>query len=249
MRLLVTVLLLSFQTVPLPAYDAGKDTLYRAYLIATIVGVIGAVGGVIVLAIQTHFLKKTVESAAEQSVAMERHIEEAARSATAMETISTAIQSGNKAVMRAYLTVVVGTAIHQERREGQSDLKFEAKPNLVNTGNTPARKVRIRRTAEILPFPPPENFEFPVPDDPDEGDATVGAHLTYILSAMAKDFVPDNEVQAIKEGNGKCLHVWGLVTYEDIFGDPHTTKFAQRLFWLPNNVVFGIFVPGQNDAD
>ncbi len=81
------------------------------------------------------------------------------------------------------------------------------------------------------------------------GDATVGAHLSYTMDTWVDDFVPDEEVQAIKEGAPRGLCVWGVVTYEDIFGDRHTTKFAQSLSWLPNGTVQGFYIPGQNDAD
>jgi hypothetical protein len=185
---------------------------------------------------QAYKLRETVESAEEQSKAMKRHINEAARSANAMESIVNVIRTGNKEVMRAYLTVVVGTAIWQERRVGQSDLKFEARPHLLNTGNTPARKVRVRIQADILPVPVPEDFGFPLPEEPiKSAEGTVGAHQTNILLGMVKDFVPDAEVSAIKEGTQKALCIWGLVTYEDIFGDTHTTKFGQLLTWWPNN--------------
>ena len=83
-------------------------------------------------------LKETVKSAGEQAEAMERHIAEAARSATAMENIANTIDVGNKAIMRAYLTVTIGRAIYQQKRDGMSNLMFEARPLLHNTGNTAA---------------------------------------------------------------------------------------------------------------
>jgi hypothetical protein len=199
---------------------------------------------------QAYKLRQTVESAGEQAKAMERHIGEAARSADAMENIVATIEAGNKAVMRAYLTVIVGTPIYQQRRPGQSDLKFEGRPHLVNTGNTQARKVRIRIKGAILPSPLPDDFVFPLPEEvAGTGDATVAAHQMYIMSGIVEDFVPDAEVASIKEGVGRCLYVWGLVTYEDIFGDRHTTRFGQQITWLPNNQAFGYYVPGENDAD
>jgi hypothetical protein len=203
----------------------------------------------LVFGYQAYKLRATVRAAGEQSKAMERHIGEAARSAHAMEKIVATIDAGNKAVMRAYLTVVIGQALYQERRPAQSDVRFEAKPNLVNTGNTPARKVRIRTKADILPIPIPGDFGFPLPEeDPQARDGSVAAHHTYILSGIIEDFVPDAEVASIKEGVGKCLCVWGLVTYEDTFGDSHTTKFGQQITWLPNGQIFGYYIPGQNDT-
>ena len=89
----------------------------------------------LVYAYQAKKLRETVESAGKQAEAMERHIGEAARSADAMENVVATIRQGNEDIMRAYLTVTVGNGLYQERRgKGQADLKFEARPNLVNTG-------------------------------------------------------------------------------------------------------------------
>lgn len=199
---------------------------------------------------QAFMLKQTVDASADQGTAMREHIDEARRSATAMEDVVATIEAGNKAVMRAYLTAIIGDALYQERRPGQSDLKFEGRPNLINTGNTQARKVRIRINAGILPNPIPNDFGFPLPEeDRNTGDATVAAHQSYVLGGVVEEFVPDVEIASIKEGAGKSLFVWGLVMYEDIFGDRHTTKFGQQITWLPNGRVFGYYIPGQNDAD
>lgn len=217
--------------------------------LTAILALVGALQ-LFVFGYQAYKLRQTVKAAGEQAEAMERHIDEAARSATAMERIANTIKEGNQAVMRAYLTVIIGTPIFQERREGQSDLKFEGKPHLVNTGNTPARKVRIRIKAEILPVPPPAHFTFPLPDeDKQSAGAVVGAHQTYVMSGMVDAFIPDNEVASVKEGTKRVLTIWGLVTYEDIFGDSHTTRFGQWLTWFPNNRPYGFYIPGQNDAD
>jgi hypothetical protein len=179
---------------------------------------------------------------------MERHIGEAARSATAMETIATAIQSGNAAVMRAYLSVIIGSAVYQERKD---DIRFEGKPNLVNTGSTPARNVKIRIAAEIVPFAQADTFVYPLPQEVAKAPAVAAPHQNYLLSAIVKDFLPDADVPDIKHGRGDkgALTVWGTVTYDDIFGQSHTTKFAQWLFWYPNQTVYGYYIPGQNDMD
>jgi len=191
-------------------------------------------------------LRETVESASEQSKAMERHIGEANRSANAMEEIADVIQSGNKAILRAYLSVVIGLALFQERRDGT---KFEGKPLLVNTGSTPARNVRIRISAEIVPYANAQNFAYPLAEELAKAPAVCAPHQNYTLSAIVENFIPDHEVADIKQGNGRALTVWGVVTYDDIFGEHHTTKFAQWLFWHPNGDVHGLFIPGQNDMD
>ena len=182
---------------------------------------------------------------------MERHIGEAARSANAMEDIVDTIRQGNQQVMRAYLTVTVGAGIYQERRgQGQADLKFEARPNLINTGATPARKVRVKIKADILPVPIPKNHDFSLPENElNTGDDNVGAHQTYIMCATVDDFVPDENVQNIKEGIGKGLYVWGTVKYDDIFGSHHDLKFGQLITWQRDNSLFVNYISGQNDSD
>ncbi len=201
----------------------------------------------IVFGYQAKQLKRTVESAGEQSNAMERHIDEASRSAAAMENVATVIQTGNAAIIRAYLSVVIGAAVYQDRQEG---LKFEGRPSLVNTGSTPARNIHIRIAAEIIAAADAERFPYAVPEEIAKAPGVAAPHQTYILSAMVKDFVPDTEVPNIKQGQGEgALTVWGVVTYDDIFGQSHTTKFGQWLFWYPNQTVYGYYIPGQNDMD
>jgi hypothetical protein len=153
--------------------------------------------------------------------------------------------------LRAYVTVIVGTAAYQQRNQpGQADVKFMASPTVTNTGFTQARNVRIRKKSAILPVPPPDDFTFPLPpEDPNEPNATVVAHQTYSLNVVVDDFVPDNEVYSIKKGVEKALYVWGQITYNDIFGAEHHTRFAHNLFWVPDGSVFGNYTPGQNDAD
>jgi len=233
-------------------YDPRKDCLYRLYLAATVLGVLGGIIGVALIFWQVVLLRQTVNASGEQSKAMGRHIEEAARSANAMEDISTAITAGNKAVMRAYLTVNIGGGTYQERnRVGQPDIKFAVSPTVANTGNTHARNVRVRKKAALLPSVLPDNFAYEELGPETEAPfATVAAHQSYTINTVVDDFVPDAEVAPIKVGDGRNLHVWGKITYEDIFGDTHTTKFGQWIIFVPpNNQILGWYTPGQNDAD
>jgi hypothetical protein len=120
-----------------------------------------AIGQLGVYLYQAIKLRETVKAAGDQSAAMDRHIGEAARSATAMERIAATIQTGNRAIMRAYLTVNIGTGDFQQRnRVGQTDVKFAVYPTVVNTGNTHARHVRIRKKAAFFPSLLPQNFAY-----------------------------------------------------------------------------------------
>jgi hypothetical protein len=235
-------------------YDPRHDCLYRAYLAATVLGVLGGIVGVGLIFWQVILLRHTVDASNEQSKAMERHIGEATRSADAMEQIAKVILTGNKAITRAYLTVIVNSAVFQERGQlGQGDKKFQGIPRLLNTGVTTARKIRISINAGILPIPIPTDLTFPprkAPETESQGFLSLGAHQhADLMGGIVDDFVPEDSVTRIKEGFPEALCVWGAVTYEDIFGDSHTTKFGQQLYWWPNGNVRGLYIPGQNDAD
>jgi hypothetical protein len=197
---------------------------------------------------QSMKLRETVESAKEQSSAMERHITEASRSAGAMEKVVEVINYGNHAALRAYLTVLIGGAVYQERRDYGDDLKFEAKPIVMNTGSTPARKVSIRSVADVLPMPIPLDFTYPIPDGAPQDAGVIGAHQAATTSAIVKDLVAWDDVLSIKKGDGKVLCTWGIISYEDIFGGKHETKFGQIITWQPNGNVLGYYIFGQNDA-
>ena len=214
----------------------------------------------VVYTYQAKKLRETVKSAGEQSEAMERHIGEAARSANAMEEVARQIQISAKAAtdsvvalrertaqqMRAYLTVIVGgVPLFQQRLE---NIQFEGKALLVNGGHTPARQVKYKAKAAILPIPLPDDFEFLLPDK-EIGGAMLGAGQNATISSMLGEYVPDADVEGIKYGIHRSLYLYGIVSYEDIFGDKHITKFCQSITWLPNGAPFGVYVPGHNDAD
>ncbi len=200
----------------------------------------------------------SAKTAVEQSKSMEQSVAEATRLASAMDAVAKEIAVSARAAtesvvalrertaqqMRAYLAVVVGAAIYQERGKG---LKFEGKPLLINTGHTPANNVSYRASAAILPVPMPDDFSFPLSGKV-TGAAMLGPQQSANLSAVVNDFCDDTEVEAIKACNGRALYVWGIVTYEDIFGENRQTRFCQCLTWLNDGKVFGFYTPGHNDA-
>jgi hypothetical protein len=154
-----------------------------------------------------------------------------------------------KRELRAYLTVVVGGAVYQERPK---NLKFEAKPVMLNTGRTPAHKVRYRAAAQILTHPLPAEFRFNV-ETPFVGSGVLGLGGNFILNAVVPDFVDDSEVSSIKKGEGgRFLFVWGEVSYEDVFGEPYWVEFCQRLYWVKGpqeELVGGYYDERHNDSD
>jgi hypothetical protein len=191
-----------------------------------------------------------------QSEYLKRYVEETSRSAAAMEGVAKSLETtvetsagtlqGLRKQMRAYLTVIIGGGACQNREIG---LHFDGKPTILNTGLTPARNVRTRTKSAILPIPLPEDFDQSIAVDKEEGGSFIGAHQNAQVIAIVEDFVSDEQVENIKSGKGPGMYVWGFVTYEDVFGESHTTKFCQRLTWLPDGKVYGYYIPGHNDAD
>jgi hypothetical protein len=207
-----------------------------------------------------------LKSAMEQSAATERAIVESAKAAKAMGSVAESMEinvgalketvATNKEIaarqkilgelqLRAYVSVVIGDAIYQDRAEG---LRFEGRPLLVNNGHTPADKVVHTSRSAILPVPLPSDFVFPDPPAATSDENMIGPHQTRILSGVVEDYCDDVEVGNIKRGTGKALYTWGTVTYEDAFKVKHRTNFCQILTWLPNGRILGYYVPNRNDA-
>ena len=176
--------------------------------------------------------------------------EQTKQTTRAAEAAEASVETGKdtaKRQLRAYLNVVVGIGVYQER---DKNLKFEGKPLLLNAGQTPAHKVRFRVKAAILPAPlPKETILQGTKTGKDTDEGFLGAQQNATISGLVEDFCDDSEVEGIKTATGgKGLYVWGTVTYEDIFGDAHYTRFCQQLLWLPDGKVYGFYVPGKNKA-
>jgi hypothetical protein len=211
-----------------------------------------------VFAYQALKLRETVEAAAQQSQDMQNSIRESARVATGIEALGTSVAASARSAaesvatlkertalqMRAYLSVEVGEATYQERDKGY---RFEARPFIVNSGNTPAHKVRFWAKAEILPVPLPAGHELP-DGGPFGGEAVVGPRQHTIIGGAINDFVDDNQVDAIKAGKGQGLYIWGQVKYEDAFGELHETHFCHHTTWRSNTQIFIYFLAGRNTA-
>jgi len=204
-------------------------------------------------------IETSIETTVQQSESMKESVREAGRLASAMEVVSKEIAVSSKAAtesvvalrertaqqMRAYLCVVIGGGIFQDR---PNNLKFEAKPRLINAGHTPAHKVSYKAKAAIMPVPLPNDFTFPLPDEA-VGSSLLGAQQIAFLSGVVDDYCNDGEVEDIKAGKDKTLVIWGIVNYEDVFGESHFTRFCQTTNWTKDNTVTGFYIDRHNDAN
>jgi len=152
---------------------------------------------------------------------------------------------GDNIRMRAYLSVVVGGAVTQDRSR---NVRFEARPLIINTGQTPAYKVRYLARADILPVPLPDNFALPLETD-EVSSGNVGPQQRSAIRAAANAFWDDADVDNVRRANGRALYVWGRVTYEDAFNVERHTNFCQMLSWLPTGEVWVYYNPRHNEAD
>jgi hypothetical protein len=228
------------------------------------------VGQGFVFYIQARRLRQTVvkmdEIAAGQTADMNKSIAESAKAALAMQSLAESMAANveivrdvanvNKFIadrqaalwplqMRAYISVMVGNAIYQDTKMA---LQFEAKPVLVNTGNTPAHNVRYSIKADILPIPLVESRDFSVPPPFGRGNV-VAPHANGTMSAVVDRIFFDEEVADIKQGKGRALVVWGRVEYEDVFRELHHTNFCQVLMWRANDSIVGYHQPHHSDAN
>jgi hypothetical protein len=255
----------------------GKDGWDKAAVLSNYLLVVIGIGGIVAAlctfrAIESQVveMRKTGEQTDQlireniaQSASLEQSVAETARFASAMEGVAKSLEVTAEASkqaaaasqqsiaslrqqMRAWLTVIVGGGVYQER---EKSLKFDGRPTILNTGLTPARNVRTRSKSAILPIPLPVDFDQSIADGEEEGGNCIGAHQNAQTIAIVEDYVPDEQVGDIKTGKGLGMYTWGFVTYEDVFGEIHTTKFCQRLTWLPDGNVFGNYIPGRNDVD
>ncbi len=148
---------------------------------------------------------------------------ETARAAKSTEDYVQIARETAQYQLRAYVSVSIGPAIYQERRAQDvgGDLMFEARPLLINTGQTPAKNLRFKARAAILPVPLPQGHHLPDGFDENVGESILTPQQQANMFATVDGFCQDGEVDSIKKMSGdKALFTWGLVTYKDFWGFP-----------------------------
>ena len=76
----------------------------------------------------------------------------------------------------------------------------------------------------------------------------MGPQQNAILSGIVEGYCDDSKVVDVKIGKGESVYVWGVVDYEDVFGESHVTRFCQTVMWTPDDKVIGFYIPMHNDA-
>jgi len=222
---------------------------------------------VVLSAIGVYLIYRTFRQTQDQAEDMVLSVREAGRAASAMEGVadSMAINAAQvvesvrhqrvfgKMQMRAHVSVVIGGGVYQDE-----NLRFEARPQIINSGHTAARKVRWRISAGILPRDTLGDFRFPIPPEVG-GGSDLAPHQDGFMSVVVPKRVEKDEVAKIKAGGSEAFCVWGALSYEDVFGKTHRCTFAQLLWWqatgenhpdgTPREIVRGIYLPKHNRSN
>jgi hypothetical protein len=132
-----------------------------------------------------------------------------------------------QAELRAYISVEIATLpiIRQSQRH---QLHFEFRPEIVNNGQTPAKEVSVISRADIGPFQPPANFYYRMPAPPagqPRSVTTIGVGQKRFHNCILPRFLTPTELRDVYKGR-HWFHIWGTVTYLDIFDVERQTNFS-----------------------
>lgn len=203
--------------------------------------------------------KEAERTSSRQGGEMAESIKQASLAATAMSSLAASMEVSVQAAkesaeilrqrsalqLRAFLTVSTGVSAYQERYR---DVRFQAVARVRNSGNTPALHVRTRSASAFMARPLPEDFEFPLPSATDDDPGfTLGSGQESDIWAPPFDYFPEEDVPDLKAGTREVLTFWGIVTYDDIFGESHSTKFCHSIHWRSKDaaeMVYAVYERG-----
>jgi hypothetical protein len=130
--------------------------------------------------------------------------------------------------LRAYVSVLVGNCIPQDRTTGW---RYEVRMIVTNTGHTPAHAVTVTARLEILPFPLPDDIDLNVPIGLQEESSHINTGQQRFFRRWLNDLIPDEEINEIMRGSIRKLYIYGSIFYRDAFGEAHSTNFCQFAMW------------------
>jgi hypothetical protein len=150
-------------------------------------------------------------------------------------------QKTTRAQLRAYLSVESGVCFRQsQKRRG----RFEFRPNIINNGQTPASDVRILSKIDLSPNPVPNGFNYKVTRPvglPPGSTSAIAPGKEKFHSVVFPRMLTWSELKQHAKAQ-QWFHVWGEVTYNDIFAiKRHTyfsfliyvpTKKSEQVLWL-----------------
>jgi hypothetical protein len=128
--------------------------------------------------------------------------------------------------LRAYVSVDTGSNLRQSHK---LNLRFEFRPNIVNNGLTPANDVRIFSRIGVVSPVIPEGFDYTTLPLAAASTATLMPRQTKFNSMVYHRYLDGVELRQVAKGE-TCFHLYGKVTYTDIFKKPRTSRFSFIIF-------------------
>lgn len=208
--------------------------------------------------IQAYFMKKAAEATAASLADSKKAVEEAGRTANAMNRMADSVIVSGREQMRAYVSVVIDEKELVELRERSHYLPEGDEDNpvvfdsggawirlvITNVGNTPAYKVRCAMFARLLPWELPKDFAFPQPPMGEVCARVLGPHQPVRKSVSfidggggeypsPEDILSHTKGEWVSADLGLLwIYFWGSVFYEDIFHEVHREDICARTWWL-----------------
>ena len=129
--------------------------------------------------------------------------------------------------LRAYLTSTVGGAYRQGASRG---LKFEFRPVVVNTGQTPAYNVNSVSSIQLMTLEEALTFDFSLPEAAGQSVMTLGPHQERFTPTIFDRRLSKAELRDFKKGNRR-LFVYGTIHYRDTFRKRRHTNYCYVINW------------------
>jgi hypothetical protein len=135
--------------------------------------------------------------------------------------------------LRAYLTTVTGQCIRQSARPRKNGgVKFEFRPIILNTGQTPAYAVTSISDVKFLSYEEAANFKFVVPPLTSSGVVTLGSRQDRFSQVIFSRKLTWAELKQFRAGT-HAFFVYGTIHYRDAFKEPRFTDYGYAVGWWP----------------
>jgi hypothetical protein len=131
--------------------------------------------------------------------------------------------------LRAYVIALAGSLGPQRTQDG---FKFEVNFPIKNFGQTPAYRLSHRAIMRFLPAELPASFDFSLAD-PVGSVVTLGPQQELNAPRYLEGLLSAPELAEFYGGSGRCLYVYGTVTYDTAFISmrKRKTEFCWRIAW------------------
>jgi hypothetical protein len=137
-------------------------------------------------------------------------------------------RKSSEAQLRAYIINATGQQFRQGKERG---FKFEFRPIILNTGQTPAYGVRSLSRARFMSVPEAMNFDFRVPDLGEASEITLGPRQERLVHTIYERRLSKAELREYKRGE-KLFFVYGTTWYRDAFNEPRYTNHCYAIAWF-----------------